>query len=123
MTLLVFLACAAACLVGSAVAAVAGGVWSRRMAVLGAVAVFTGAVWLTAFVFAGDPYTNGEGSRWSHRTSHGFVYAAWVASAAVIAALLAFRRKGSRPAIAVTMFCGVVLVLFQVVAADTQNLN
>ena len=46
----------------------------------GAVIVVLGVVLLAWFVFSGDPYVNGAASRWSRRTSHVFVYAAWIAS-------------------------------------------
>jgi hypothetical protein len=50
------------------------------------------------FVFSGDPYVNGATSRWSRRSSHVEVFAAWLASAVIAAVLRAVSR---RPAVAV----------------------
>lgn len=91
----------------------------------GAALVVGGAVVLAWFVFAGDPYVNGAASRWSRRDSHVFVYAAWIASAAVAAALW---REGvwkgearwSAPAL---MAVASAVAVLQAVAAISQDLN
>jgi len=90
----------------------------------GAVLVVVGAVFLACFVFSGDPYVNGAASRWSRRTSHVLVYAAWIASA-IIAPLL--WRQGTRPgsdsSSAFLLALASAAVMLQAVAAVSQDLN
>ena len=38
---------------------------------IGAALLVAGGMLLASFVFSGDPYTNGDGSRWSPRQFHG----------------------------------------------------
>ena len=89
-----------------------------------AVLVLAGAVFLAWFVFSGDPYVNGDASRWSRRTSHVLVYAAWIASA-VIAPLLWRQgaRRGSDSSAAFLLALGSAAVMLQAVAAVSQDLN
>jgi hypothetical protein len=120
-------------LVFAAILLVAGMVLARtgpsgRLALVpqaGAVLVVVGAVFLAWFVFSGDPYVNGATSRWSRRTSHVLVYAAWAAS--VLVAPLLWRqgrsRRGSSASSAVLLAIASAVVMLQAVAAASQDLN
>ncbi len=90
----------------------------------GAVIVVVGVVLLAWFVFSGDPYVNGAASRWSRRTSHVLVYAAWIAST-IIAPLLWRQgtRRGSESSAAFLLALGSAAVMLQAVAAVSQDLN
>ena len=90
----------------------------------GAVLLIAGGAFLAWFVFSGDPYVNGAASRWSRRDSHVLVYAAWVASAGVAAALWwqgGRRSPGARQA--GLLAAAAAVAVLQAVAALSQNLN
>jgi hypothetical protein len=89
----------------------------------GAVLVLVGAGALAWFVFSGDPYVNGDMSRWSRRDSHLLVYVAWAGSAAIAPILWrqGARRDSSRAARFLALGSAVVMV--QAVAAVSQDLN
>jgi hypothetical protein len=90
----------------------------------GAVLLVLGGVFLAWFVFTGDPYVNGDASRWSRRNSHVFVYAAWAASAVVAAALWwEGGRPGSVARQAGLLWVAAAVAVLQAVAAVSQNLN
>lgn len=120
-------------LVLAAVLLVAGMVTARggatgrlaRVPQAGAVLVVVGAVFLAWFVFSGDPYVNGDVSRWSRRDSHVLVYAAWAASALV--ALLLWRQgragRASSASVAFLLAMASAVVMLQAVAAVSQDLN
>jgi hypothetical protein len=122
---LLFLVEAAVLLVGGMV--VARGRAGGRTALLlraGAVLLVLGGVFLAWFVLNGDPYVNGNASRWSRRDSHVFVYAAWIASAAAAAALWwegGRRSSGDRQA--GLLAAAAAVAVLQAVAAVSQNLN
>jgi hypothetical protein len=89
----------------------------------GAALVVAGAVALAWFVFSGDPYVNGDMSRWSRRDSHLLVYVAWIGSA-IVAPLLwrqGARGDSSRAALFLALASAVVMV--QAVAAVSQDVN
>jgi hypothetical protein len=112
------------CLVGAVVAAIGDGKWTPRVAVLGAALLLAGGVLLAIFVFSGDPYANGEGSRWSRRESHELVYLSWVATALGAAWLFALSRGSrSRWVVAAGLVICTALIILQAVAATSQNLN
>jgi hypothetical protein len=112
---------------------VGGGIVARgradgRTAVVlraGAVLLVLGGVFLAWFVFTGDPYVNGDASRWSRRDSHVLVYAAWAASALVAAALWreGRPRSAARPWAAALLAAAAAVAMLQAVAAVSQNLN
>ena len=123
---LLFLAEAAVLLAGGVI--VARGRAGGRMALLpraGAVLLVAGGAYLAWFVFTGDPYVNGAASRWSRRTSHVLVYAAWAASAAVAAALWweGGRRSADARRAAGLLAAAAGVAVLQAVAAVSQNLN
>jgi hypothetical protein len=89
----------------------------------GAVIVVAGAVFLAWFVFSGDPYVNGDASRWSRRTSHVLVYAAWAASALVAPLLWRQGRAGRGPSAAFLLAVASAVVMLQAIAAVSQDLN
>jgi hypothetical protein len=89
----------------------------------GAVLVLAGALLLAWFVFSGDPYVNGEASRWSRRTSHLLVYDAWIGSALVAPLLWRQGRRGSQSGAAALLALGSAVVVLQAVAAVSQDLN
>ena len=98
----------------------------RTAAVLraGAVLLIAGGAFLAWFVFSGDPYVNGAASRWSRRDSHVLVYAAWVASAGVAAALWWQGGRRSPGALQAGLLAAAAAVaVLQAVAALSQNLN
>ncbi|MDX6550648.1 MAG: hypothetical protein QOJ31_1332 [Gaiellales bacterium] len=98
--------------------------WSSRVVVLGAASLLAGGVLLAVFVFSGDPYANGVGSRWSHRESHDLVYVSWAATALGAVSLFVLSRA-SRPRwqVATGLLIGTALIVLQAVAATSQNLN
>lgn len=123
---LVLLVFAAVLLVAGMVLALTGA--SGRRALIpqaGAVLVVVGAVFLAWFVFSGDPYVNGAASRWSRRTSHVLVYAAWAASALVAPLLWRQGRagRGSSATAAFLLAAASAVVMLQAVAAVSQDLN
>lgn len=89
----------------------------------GAVLVVVGAVFLAWFVFSGDPYVSGDASRWSRRTSHVLVYAAWAASSLVAPLLWRQGRAGRTSAAAFMLAIASAVVMLQAVAAVSQDLN
>ena len=112
------------CLVGSVAAVIGDEKWTPRVALLGAVLLLSGGVLLAFFVFSGDPYTNGETSRWAGREAHRLVYASWVATALGGAGLFALSRRATRPwVVAVGLVTATALIVSQVAAAQSQNLN
>jgi hypothetical protein len=123
---LLFLVEAAVLLAGGVI--VARGQGAGRTALVlraGAVLLVLGGVFLAWFVFSGDPYVNGDASRWSRRDSHVFVYAAWAASALVAAALWreGEPRSTARPWAAALLAAAAAVAVLQAVAAVSQNLN
>jgi hypothetical protein len=115
---------AAALLVAGIVTA-RGGATGRRALIpqAGAVLVVVGAVFLAWFVFSGDPYVDGDASRWSRRTSHVLVYAAWAASALVAPLLWRQGRAGRGSSASFLLAMGSAVVMLQAVAAVSQDLN
>ncbi len=112
------------CLGGVVVAGIGDQRGIPRVALLGAVLLVAGGVLLAVFVFSGDPYTNGDGSRWSHRQFHGLVYVSWVASAIGAAFLFALSRAPRpRSVVAAGLVIGAAVILLQAVAATSQNVN
>lgn len=89
------------------------------------VIVIAGAVLLAWFVFSGDPYVDGAASRWSRRSSHVIVYAAWAASAAVAVALWREGRtsSGSHGRGVGLLAAAAAVAVLQAVAAISQYLN
>jgi hypothetical protein len=122
---LLFLVEAAVLLAGGVI--VARGRATGRLALIpqaGAVLIVAGAVLLAWFVFSGDPYVNGDASRWSRRDSHVFVYAAWAASAVVATALWWEGGRGtSGGRQAGLLAAGAAVAVLQAVAAVSQDLN
>jgi hypothetical protein len=102
-----------------------GGATGRRALIpqAGAVLVVVGAVVLAWFVFSGDPYVDGDASRWSRRTSHVLVYAAWAASALVAPLLWRQGRRGRASSASLLLALGSAVVMLQAVAAVSQDLN
>jgi hypothetical protein len=115
---------AAALLVAGIVTA-RGGATGRRALIpqAGAVVVVVGAVFLAWFVFSGDPYVDGDASRWSRRTSHVLVYAAWAATALVAPLLWRQGRAGRGASASFLLALGSAVVMLQAVAAVSQDLN
>jgi hypothetical protein len=122
---LLFLAEAAVLLAGGVI--VARSRTAGRTALVlraGAVVLVLGGAFLAWFVFTGDPYVDGDVSRWSRRDSHLFVYAAWAASAVVAAAL--WWEGGRRSSVtrqAGLLAVGAAVAVLQAVAAVSQDLN
>jgi hypothetical protein len=118
------LALAATLLVAGMVTA-RGGTGGRLRVIpqAGAVLVVVGAVFLAWFVFSGDPYVNGDASRWSRRTSHVLVYAAWAGSALVAPLLWRQGRAGRGSPAAFLLAVASAVVMLQAVAAVSQDLN
>jgi hypothetical protein len=87
------------------------------------VLVLVGAVFLAWFVFSGDPYVDGDVSRWSRRTSHVLVYAAWAASAVVAPLLWRQGRAERGPSASFLPALASGVVMLQAVAAVSQDLN
>jgi hypothetical protein len=118
-------------LVLAAILLVAGMVTARggatgRLALIpqaGAVLVVVGAVFLAWFVFSGDPYVNGDASRWSRRDTHVLVYAAWAGSALVAPLLWRRGRAGRGSSAALLLAVASAVVMLQAVAAVSQDLN
>jgi hypothetical protein len=112
------------CLVGAVVVATGNQRWTSRVAILGAASLVAGGVLLAIFVFSGDPYANGVGSRWSHRESHSLVFFSWAATA-LGAVLILVLSRSSRPRwqVATGLLIGTALIVLQAVAATSQNLN
>lgn len=102
-----------------------GGATGRRALIpqIGAVLVVVGAVFLAWFVFSGDPYVDGDVSRWSRRTSHVLVYAAWAASAVVAPLLWRQGRAGRASSASFLLALASGVVMLQAVAAVSQDLN
>jgi hypothetical protein len=124
MEALLWLTFGCMCLVGAVVALIADEKWTPRVALLGAAMLLAGGLLLAFFVFSGDPYTDGETSRWAGRESHALVYASWVATALGAAGLFALSRRSPRPwVIAVGLVTSTAIIVSQVVAATSQNLN
>jgi hypothetical protein len=124
MEALLWLTFGCVCLVGAVVALTADGQWTPRVALLGAALLLAGGLLLAFFVFSGDPYTDGETSRWAGRQSHGLVYASWVATALGAAGLFALSRRSTRPwIISVGLVTATAVIVSQVAAATSQNLN
>jgi peptidoglycan/LPS O-acetylase OafA/YrhL len=113
------------CLVGAVVVAKGSDQrWTSRVAVLGAASLLAGGVLLAIFVFSGDPSANGDGSRWSRRESHDLVYVSWAATALGAGLLFVLSRLSrSRWQVATGLLIGTALIVLQVVAATSQNLN
>lgn len=112
------------CLLGAAAAAVAPSRWNASILRLGAVLLLVGAAVLAVFVFSGDPYVDDLTSRWSRRSSHLVVYAAWLVAAALAAALWVMSRHTvARRTVAAAMCAAAAGVILEAVAAVSQDLN
>jgi hypothetical protein len=112
------------CLVGAVVVATGDQRWTSRVAVLGAASLLAGGVLLAIFVFSGDPYANGDGSRWSRRESHDLVYISWATTALGSGLLFVLSRLSTpRWQVATGLLIGTALIVLQAVAATSQNLN
>lgn len=124
MEALLWLTFGCLCLVGAVVAVMADEKWTPRVAVLGAALLLAGGVLLAFFVFSGDPYADGETSRWAGRESHALVYGSWVATALGAAGLFALSRRSPRPwVVAMALVTATAVIVSQVAAATSQNLN
>jgi hypothetical protein len=112
------------CLLGAAVASLAPSRLNASILRLGAVLLLVGAALLAVFVFSGDPYVDDVTSRWSRRSSHLFVYAAWIVATALAAALWVMSKHTiARWTVAGAMCAAAAGVLLEAVAAVSQDLN
>jgi hypothetical protein len=112
------------CLLGAAVASLAPSRWDASILRLGAVLLLVGAAVVAVFVFSGDPYVGDVTSRWSRRSSHLLVYAAWLVATALAAAMWVMSRNTiARRTVAGAMCAAAAGVILEVVAAISQDLN
>jgi hypothetical protein len=124
MEALLWLVFGCLCLASALAVVICNEKWTPRLALLGAALLLAGGLLLALFVFSGDPYTNGETSRWAGRESHTLVYTSWVATALGATGLFALSRRSTRPwVVAMALVTATALIVTQVLAATSQNLN
>jgi hypothetical protein len=112
------------CLLGAAVASLAPSRWHTSILRLGAVLLLLGATVVAVFVFSGDPYVDDVTSRWSRRSSHLLVYAAWLVATALAAAMWVMSQNTiARRTVAGAMCAAAAGVILEAVAAISQDLN